>query len=220
MATMVQRETVPKPIRVRLDIGVPKHVVLGFAILLLWLIAPPVSAEVIVKCLSPTGQVIYSDVPCEKQGAVPDGTINASPNGFGGTSRPQVGADQGTVPQVPQAPAAPADGRLYVNGYIGNKPVRFLVDTGATEVSIPYKRAIALGIPVFAGQRGESTTASGQVGIYKIRLASIAVGDVTVHNVAAHVSLNESGSQDILLGMSFLRHVTLVLRNGALTIGR
>jgi len=213
-------QTVPKPIRERLDIGVPSHVALGLAIFLLWLIAPPVSAEVIVKCLSRTGEVIYSDVPCEKQGALPDGTVNASPNGYGGTMRLRVGVDQGTVPQAPQAPVAPADGRLYVNGYIGNKPARFLVDTGATEVSIPYKRAIELGIPVFAGQRGQSTTASGQVGIYKIQLASITVGNVTVHNVAADVSLNESGSQDILLGMSFLRHVTLVLRNGALTIGR
>jgi clan AA aspartic protease (TIGR02281 family) len=219
MATMGQIQTVPKPNREHLDTGVLDHVVLGLAMLLLWLVAPSVSAEVIVKCLSHTGEVIYSDVPCEKQGALPDGTINASPNGFGGTRFPQVGANQGTVPQAPPAPAAPTDGRLYVNGYIGDKPVRFLVDTGATEVSIPYKRAIELGIPVFAGQRGEGTTASGQVGIYRIRLASIAVGDVTVRNVAAHVSLNESGSQDILLGMSFLRHVTLVLRNGALTIG-
>jgi clan AA aspartic protease (TIGR02281 family) len=215
---MAKIQTVPKPAREHLDIGVLSRVVLGLAIFLPWLIAPPASAGVIVKCLSHTGEVIYSDVPCEKQGASPDGIINASPNGFGGTMRPEVGASQRTVPQPLQAPIAPRDGRLYVNGYIGSKPVRFLVDTGATEVSIPYKRAIELGIPVFAGQRGEGTTASGQVGIYRIRLASIAVGNVTVRNVAANVSLNDSGSQDILLGMSFLRHVTLVLRNGALTI--
>jgi clan AA aspartic protease (TIGR02281 family) len=220
MATMAQMQTVPKPMREHLDIGVLNHVVPGLAILMLWLIASPAGAGVIVKCLSHTGEVIYSDVPCEKQGAIPDGTVNASPNGFLGTRHPQIGADQRMVPHAPQALAAAKDGRLYVDGYIGDKPVRFLVDTGATEVSIPYKRAIELGIPVFAGQRGESTTASGQVGIYKIRLASIAVGNATVRNVAAQVSLNDSGSQDILLGMSFLRHVTLVLRNGALTIGQ
>ena len=219
MVTVAQMQTAPKPIREHLDIGVLKHVVPGLAMLLLWLIAPPASAGVIVNCLSHTGEVIYSDVPCEKQGALPDGIVNASPNGFGGSRRPQIGVDQGTMREVPQASAIPMDGRLYVNGYIGNKPVRFLVDTGATDVSIPYKRAIELGIPVFAGQRGESTTASGRVGIYKIRLASIAVGNVTVRNVAADVSLNDSGSQDVLLGMSFLRHVTVVIRNGALTIG-
>lgn len=216
---MAQMQTVPKPIREPLDIGMLNHVVLGLAILLLWLIAPPASAGIIVKCLSHTGEVLYSDVPCEKQGAIPDGTVNASPNGFLGTAHPQIRTDQGTVSHLPRALAATKDGRLYVDGYIGDKPVRFLVDTGATEVSIPYKKAIELGIPVFAGKRGEGTTASGHVGIYRIRLASIAVGGVTVRNVAAHVSLNDSGSQDVLLGMSFLRHVTMVLRNGALTIG-
>lgn len=94
-----------------------------------------------------------------------------------------------------------------------------MIDTGASEVSIPYKKAIELGIPVFAGQRAESITASGRVGVYKIRLTSITVGNVTVRNVAAHVSLNESGSQEVLLGMSFLRNVSVVIRNGTVTIG-
>jgi aspartyl protease family protein len=107
----------------------------------------------------------------------------------------------------------------FVNGYIGNRSVRFMVDTGASEVSIPYRRAIELGIPVFNGQRSESTTASGRVGIYKIRLAAITVGDVTVRNVAAHVSISEGGSQEILLGMSFLRYVSLHMHNGTVTIG-
>lgn len=112
-----------------------------------------------------------------------------------------------------------AQGVPFVDGYIGNHPVRFMVDTGASEVSIPYRRAIELGIPVFGGQRAESRTASGTVGIYKIRLDAITVGAVTVRDVAAHVSLNESGTQEILLGMSFLRSVNLSMREGIVTIG-
>jgi aspartyl protease family protein len=107
----------------------------------------------------------------------------------------------------------------YVNGFIGTKPVRFMVDTGASEVSIPYRRAIELGIPVFAGRRSESKTASGSVGIYRIKLPAVTVGSVTVQNVAAHVALNESGSQDILLGMSFLKYVSVSMRGGMVAIG-
>jgi len=94
-----------------------------------------------------------------------------------------------------------------------------MVDTGASEVSIPYKKAIDLGIPVFAGQRAEFSTASGRVGVYRVRLESITVGNITVRNVAAHVALNESGTQDVLLGMSFLRYVSLVMRHGTVAIG-
>jgi aspartyl protease family protein len=216
MATLAQMQLVPKPIRqhFKLSIAVMNHVVFGLEILLLWLISSLVSADEIVKCRSGTGQVIYSDVPCERQSASPIGTVNASPNSASEIKRLPTDVDQKATTL-----AAPMEGVLYINGYIGNKPVRFIVDTGASEVTIPYKRAIELGIPVFEGQRVETSTASGHMGAYKIQLVSVTVGNATVRNVAATVSLNESGTQDVLLGMSYLRYVSLVIRNGTLTIG-
>jgi len=195
------------------------HAVLLAVTSLLWLASSLASAADVVKCRTNTGRVIYSDVPCEKQGAATTGTVDTSPNEVGGVGRPPAQAPGGKSSGPARTLSASADQVPYVNGFIGNRPVRFMVDTGASEISIPYRRAVELGIPVFAGQRAESLTASGRVGIHKIRLASVTVGGVTVRNVAAHISLNDGGSQDVLLGMSFLRHVSLIMRNGAITIG-
>lgn len=112
-----------------------------------------------------------------------------------------------------------AAGVPYVDGLIGDHPVRFLVDTGASEVSIPYERAIDLGIPIMVGRSAEARTASGTVDVYQITLDSITVDGVTVHDVAASVTLQDTGSQEILLGMSYLRHVTLRMSAGMPFIG-
>lgn len=115
-------------------------------------------------------------------------------------------------------PAMAAPGALFVDGAINDTAARFLVDTGADEVSIPYSEAIRLGLPVFAGPRTESTTAGGNVGIYRLVLDSVTVGNVTVKNVAAHVSEYGLGNLPILLGMSFLSRVRFCLHNGRMTI--
>jgi len=176
------------------------------------------NATEVFRCKARGGQILYSNEPCEKQGAVQAGVVDTTPNIVGGITSIPVGPPIGSMAGPSDRPATTAGQIPFVNGYIGKKPVRFMVDTGASEVAIPYKRAVELGIPVFAGERAESTTASGRVGVYRIRLASITVGNVTVRNVPAHVSLNDGGSQHILLGMSFLRHVRLIVEGGRVSI--
>ncbi len=59
------------------------------ATLQFWIISPTVSADEIIKCQTPAGRIIYSDVPCEKQGAKPAGVVDATPNVVGAIkSRP------------------------------------------------------------------------------------------------------------------------------------
>lgn len=64
------------------------------AILQFWIISPTVSADEIIKCRTPAGRIIYSDVPCEKQGAKPAGLVDASPNVVGAVKPSQVDARQ------------------------------------------------------------------------------------------------------------------------------
>jgi hypothetical protein len=49
-------------------------------------------AEDIIKCRSPRGQIIYSDVPSEKLGAKGIGTVDATPNEVDGIRRAPVAA--------------------------------------------------------------------------------------------------------------------------------
>lgn len=114
--------------------------------------------------------------------------------------------------------AAADPGVLFVDGFINEEPVRFLVDTGADEISIPYAEAIRMGLPVFEGRRLESNTASGTVGVYRIMLDSVTVAGVTVKNVAAHVSESDLGVQTVLLGMSFLGRVKVCFDRGKMNV--
>jgi aspartyl protease family protein len=111
-----------------------------------------------------------------------------------------------------------APGVIFVDGRINDAPVRFIVDTGADEILIPYAQAIRMGLPVFAGERIKSTTASGPIGTYKLTLDSVTVGTVTLHDVAARVSESDLGVQYVLLGMSFLRQVKMCIVYGQVVI--
>ena len=89
--------------------------------------------------------------------------------------------------------------------------MRFLVDTGATLVTLPTAEAERLGIDYRRGQQLMSQTASGAAVVYRVRLDSVSVGPMTMLGVDAVVS---PGLQVALLGMSFLNR-TEMRREGA-----
>lgn len=99
----------------------------------------------------------------------------------------------------------PDSGNMYnIHGSINGFPVAFVVDTGATLVSMNSNVAKKLGIDYkLNGQRGLSNTASGQSKIYIINLKKVKVGDIELYNVKGAV---HEGSFPLttLLGMSFL----------------
>ena len=102
-------------------------------------------------------------------------------------------------------------GHFIAEGQINGGMVRMLVDTGASLVSLPAQDAIRLGINYREGQVGYSNTANGVKQIYLVKLDTIKVGSIVLHQVDASVS--EGGLPIILLGMSFLNR-TEMQRNG------
>ncbi len=111
-------------------------------------------------------------------------------------------------------------GHYWVSATInGAASVRFLVDTGATMVSISADDARRAGIQYLSGQRSVTQTASGIAQIYRVKLDTLKVGDITLHNVDAAVHV--SGSLPIgLLGMSFLNRMEMKRDGAALTLTR
>ncbi|MDR3054597.1 MAG: TIGR02281 family clan AA aspartic protease [Zoogloeaceae bacterium] len=102
-------------------------------------------------------------------------------------------------------------GHFQTTGSINGLPVRFLVDTGASLVSMSASDAKHLGLDLSRAKTGMAMTANGVVKTYEVTLNTVKVGGITLHNVAASVS-----SQDmpyLLLGMSFLNR-TKMERNG------
>ncbi|MEP6943711.1 MAG: TIGR02281 family clan AA aspartic protease [Betaproteobacteria bacterium] len=97
-------------------------------------------------------------------------------------------------------------GELVADGEVNGKPVRFIVDTGATLITLPAREASRLGLDYQSGQKTMIATANGEVAAYRLKLATVRVGEMSVHDVDAVIA--ESNSLPIaLLGMSFLNRV-------------
>lgn len=112
--------------------------------------------------------------------------------------------------------AADARGHFFTLGSINGGSVRFLVDTGATLVTLPVAEAKRLGINYLQGQRGQMHTANGVTQTYRVKLDSVRVGDVEISNVDAVVS--ESPMGIILLGMSFLNRMEMQRDGHSMTL--
>ena len=103
--------------------------------------------------------------------------------------------------------AADNRGHFFADGMVNGGAVRFLLDTGASMVTLPASDAQRLGIDYRKGERSLMKTANGQVTVYRVRLDSVRVGAITVSGVEAGVL--EAGLDVPLLGMSFLNRVDM-----------
>ena len=108
-----------------------------------------------------------------------------------------------------EAKIMPVNGMYSITGFINGQPVTFIVDTGATWVSMNVHHARSLGINFrYIGKRSYVSTANGMVPIYKITLNKVRVGEIELTNVAAGVIEGNSPTQ-VLLGNSFLNRVEM-----------
>ncbi|MET0207819.1 MAG: retropepsin-like aspartic protease [Burkholderiaceae bacterium] len=113
---------------------------------------------------------------------------------------------------------AGSGGHFLTQGTINGRSVRFLVDTGATNISMSQHEAQRLGIDYAKGQRGLANTANGQVVAHRVSLNAVRVGDVTVYNVDATVV--PAQMDHLLLGNSFLSRFQMKRENDTLTLDK
>ena len=103
---------------------------------------------------------------------------------------------------------ANAQGHFMAEGQINGGSIRFLLDTGATQVALSSADANRLGIDYRKGQPGLMGTANGTAMAYKVTLNTVRVGDIVVNNVEAAV-LEGNQIPFALLGMSFLNRMEM-----------
>jgi len=106
-------------------------------------------------------------------------------------------------------------GHYLAQGTINSKTVTFLLDTGATQVSIPLQVANKLNLPTFGTYLVE--TANGSVRVTQTKIAQLTIGNIMLENVAAHINPGMK-SDEILLGMSALKRVEFSQRGKQLTL--
>jgi aspartyl protease family protein len=108
-------------------------------------------------------------------------------------------------------------GDLVADGEVNGMPVRFAVDTGATFITLPAREASRLGLDFHSGQKVVMETANGNMFAYRLKLDTVRVGGVAVHNVDAVIT--EGNSLPIaLLGMSFLNRTDMKREGTTLTL--
>ena len=110
-------------------------------------------------------------------------------------------------------------GHFQVEGSVDGRRVDFMVDTGASVVALRERDAGRLGIfPTPRDYTGRSSTANGIVKVAPVRLSSLEVNGIRIHDVNAVVISDESLSTN-LLGMSFLSRVRrFEMANGRLVM--
>lgn len=100
-------------------------------------------------------------------------------------------------------------GHYVLPGRINGKDVTFLLDTGATVVSVPAHLGPELGLQ--PGRREPVRTANGQITVRATRLDTLELGPFRLRDVAAHLNPGMAGDE-LLLGMSALRHLEFTQR--------
>ncbi len=106
-------------------------------------------------------------------------------------------------------------GHYVANGKINQIPVTFLLDTGATLVSIPAP--IAQQLQLKKGYPSQSRTANGTITVYDTLLNSVSIGAIELKNIRASINPHMTGNE-ILLGMSFMKHLELTQKGPELTL--
>jgi aspartyl protease family protein len=113
-----------------------------------------------------------------------------------------------------------ADGRgmFLADGSVNSMPVRFLVDTGATYVSMSASDATRLGVDYSKGRPVMMQTANGTVLKYLVKFDRVKLGGIELTGVDGVV-----GGQDMpvaLLGMSFLNRLEMQHEGQTMTLLR
>lgn len=113
---------------------------------------------------------------------------------------------------------AGSGGHFTSAGTINGRPVQFMVDTGATLVSLSQTDAERIGLDFRSGQRGITQTANGPVPVHLVMLSAVRVGEVEVANVQAVVM--PAQMPYVLLGNSFLSRFQMRRDNDVMHLER
>ncbi|HEU0187834.1 MAG TPA: retropepsin-like aspartic protease [Gallionellaceae bacterium] len=162
----------------------------------------------IFKCKKADGSFMYQEKPCaaETQSV---GTVNTGGGGVEMDSKDP--RDAKAAFYIDQA----ANGHYFVNGTVNDIPLNFVVDTGASVVSLPG--GVANAANLHCEQMVRMNTANGVAAACKVMISKLTFGKFIVRNVEAVISPNLSQP---LLGMNVLSRFNVEQHNGQMSLTR
>lgn len=163
-----------------------------------------------VKLVSVTGDASVVELG-GRRFSVPLGGAQVNLGGTGGAGGSEGGGTRIVLTAGP-------GGHFVTGGAINGRAVQFVVDTGASSVSMSQADAERIGLKYRDGQVGMASTANGMVPVHRVSLTSVRVGEVTVYGVDALVV--PAQMPYVLLGNSFLTRFQMKRENDVMTLER
>ena len=115
---------------------------------------------------------------------------------------------------------ADARGHFFTTATVNGISIRFIVDTGASMVTLSATDAKRAGVAYLSAPRGLLQTANGVVAAYRVKLDTVRLGPITLHNVdGVVVETNALGGAG-LLGLSFLNRTEMRRDGDTMTLTR
>ena len=105
--------------------------------------------------------------------------------------------EQGRETRIPMA----IDGHFWVKATLNGKPVKFLVDSGATMTTVDRDTAVAAGVDVSPRRDEFVRTGNGVIRVSSGRADQLIVGGIVRRDVGLHVA--DNGDLNVL-GMNYL----------------
>lgn len=162
----------------------------------------------VYKCRNQQGELIYQGSPCEQDTlAVSSWETAVSP--MYREEEKSAPASASSTYIVKQGDG----GHYFIDGTINGKPLTFLVDTGATAVSLP--REIAYMAHMSCEENIRVNTANGSASVCIAVIATLKLGPFTLKNVPATIMPN---LDQPLLGMNVLQQFKIEQDNGEMKI--
>jgi aspartyl protease family protein len=112
--------------------------------------------------------------------------------------------------------SADPSGHFIAQGSINGASVVFLLDTGASSVTLPASVAGRLGIDYKSGQMMGASTANGVIPAWRVVFNNVRVGNINMNQVEGLVV--ETSMPAALLGMSFLNRTDMKREGQIMTL--
>ncbi|MBI4195772.1 MAG: clan AA aspartic protease [Betaproteobacteria bacterium] len=113
-----------------------------------------------------------------------------------------------------------ARGHFFTTAAINGVSMKFLVDTGASAVTISSAQAKRAGILYLSGPKGLLQTANGLTPAYRVKFTTVSLGEITLHNVDGVVVEGDALGGAGLLGLSFLNRTVMRREGDTMTLTR
>jgi aspartyl protease family protein len=111
-------------------------------------------------------------------------------------------------------------GHFFTTAVVNGVSLRFVIDTGATLVTVSSADARRAGVNYLKGERVAMQTANGVAPAYRVKFDTVRLGEIVLNNVDGVVVEGDALGGVGLLGMSFLNRTEMKRETDTLTLIR